>query len=189
MSLLTICAYEVDEYEVVVKNNTSQQTYDDNSEDWNTYTDISLKITRINESTPALELDITSDFAYMFDCTGLHVNFTDFGEDTFNGYDYFVDWAYTFTVTYTYAGTEYSTSYSVGFHNLISRVVRQQAVQANWKDYLRCSCNCAKYDTVTRKMDYFYLMRCASELCLIDEWHELMLALYKLTGTTHEFDT
>lgn len=189
MSLLTICAYQVNEREFVVKNNTSQQTYDGNSEDWNLYTGITLKITKVNETTPALSLDITSDFAYLFDNTGLHLNFSDFGEDTFNDYDYWPDWAYTVTVTYTYDSEEYSASYTVCFHSIISNVVRQQAVQANWRDYLNCGCNCAKYDTITRKLDFFWLMRSASELCLIDEWHAIMFSLYKLSGVQHEFNT
>jgi len=189
MSLLSICCTQTDEYNFVIKNNTLAQAYDQAGEDWETYTNITLKMTKINETTPALELDITSNFEYLFDCTGLGVAFEEFGESTFNGYAYWPDWLYTFTVTYTYNGTVYSTSYSVGFHALISRIVRQQSMMSNWKEEMACNCNCEKYSTLMRKWDYFWSMRVAAELCLIDEWHELLLALYKLTQTEHEFDT
>jgi len=189
MSLLTHCTTEIDEYSFRLKNNTAQQVYDNAGEDWNTYTNITLKIYKVNDSSNYLEMDITSDFAYMFTTLGLVINFTDFAEATFNGYDYFPDWLYTTSITYTYDGTEYTDSYTIGYHAIISRVVIQDTKQSDWKEELSCSCSCEKYNTVLRKWDFFWQMRVAAELCLINEWLRLMQSLYKLTATTHEFDT
>ena len=190
--LLQFCANQISEYAFTVSNTVTQQTYDDAGVDWSTFTNVVLTFTKVNETTPVLELDISDSFEYMFLTSAqdgkLTINFSDFGEDTFLDLEYWTDWMYTVTITYTYAGDEYSASTTVGFLKIIKNIVYQQMMKANWKKELACSCNCEPYNTTLRKWNYLMMLDIASQLCLINEYLSTLQALYKLTGTDHEFE-
>ena len=187
MSALTICMTQVDEYSFNITNNTSQQTYDDLAEDWATYTSISLRFRKVNDSKNELTLDITADFHYLFETGGLTVNFEDFGEATFNGYAYWPDWMYEAIVTYTYNAVVGTASVTTGFHKIISNIVYQQTYQSDWKKTLSCTCNCEKSNSVLRKWHYLQMMTISAALCLVNNYLDMLKALYKLTDTTQEF--
>jgi hypothetical protein len=190
--LLQICGSQIDEYSFTVSNTVALQTYIDAGVDWTTFTNVTLKFSKVNETTPLLQLDISDIYEYMFltsDQDGLlTINFSDFGEDTFNGETFFPDWLYTVTIEYTYAGDEYSTSVTIGFLKLIKNIVYQQMMQSNWKKELSCNCNCEPYNTTLRKWDYLQILDITSDLCLINENLLTLQSLYKLTGTDHEFE-
>ena len=189
MSALTICMTQIDEYSFRITNNTSQQTYDTLGEDWNTYTNISLKFRKVNDSDNELTLNITTNFHYLFETGGLTINFEDFGVATFNDYAYFPDWMYEAIVTYTYSSIQNTASATTGFHKLISNIVYQKTKQSDWKKELMYDCACTKYNSTLRMWDFFWQMRIAAGLCLINEYLNLLKSLYKLTGTTQEFTT
>lgn len=186
--LLQVCSSQIDQYSFTVTNTVSQQTYDDANVDWTTFTNVILKFTRVNETTPALELDVSDQYQYMFESGGMTINFNDFGVDTFLDLDFFADWLYTVEIEYVYDGDTYTASTTVGFLNIIKNIVYQQMMKSNWKKELACTCNCEPYNTTLRKWDYFKTLEIASELCLINEYLTTLQALYNLTGTTHEFE-
>jgi hypothetical protein len=185
---LNHCLWQVDEYSFKIKDITPTESYDDAGVDWTTFTNVVLSFRKVNDTTNVLTLDITARLKYLYDCTGLVINFTDFGEDTFNGYDYFPDWLYESSISYVYNGTTYTSDYTRGFHALISRVVYQQTQQTDWRTELSCTCNCEKYSTVLRKWHFMELMVTAAELCLLNQWFEMLESLYKICGETHEFE-
>ena len=190
--ILQICANQISETAFTVSNTVTQETYNDAGVDWNTFTNVVLKFTKVNETTPVLELDISDRFEYMFSTSTqdgkLTINFSDFGEDTFLDLDYWADWMYTVEVEYTYLGDEYSASVTVGFLKIIKNIVYQQMMKSNWKKELACTCNCEPYNTTLRKWNYLMMLDIASTLCLINEYTSTLMALYKLTGTDHEFE-
>lgn len=186
--LLTHCSWALDEYRVRLKNNTSQESYDNAGVDYNTFTNIRLRIHKVNDPDNYLELNITERFLYMFQCQGgLVVSFDEFGEDEFNGYDYFPDWLYETKILYVYNGTEYTSSVTTGHRPIISRVLYQQLQQADWRKELQCDCNCTDYNSTLRKWHYLQMMNVAAEICLINQWFRMMKALYKICGVDHEF--
>jgi hypothetical protein len=191
--ILQICASQIDEYSFTVSNTVSQETYDDAVVDWATFTNVTLKFSKVNEETTNfLSVDISDRFEYMFLTSEqdglLTINFSDFGEETFNEFEYWPDWLYTVTVEYVYDGDEYSTSVTVGFLKIIKNIVYQQMMKSNWKKELSCSCNCEPYNTTLRKWNYLMMLEIQSELCLINEYLLTLQALYKITGTDHEFE-
>ena len=186
--ILQICATQVSEYIFTVSNTVSQQTYDDAGVDWHTFTDVTLKFQKVNDDDNYLEMDISDSYEYLFADGGLTVNFTDFGEDTFNDLAYWPDWMYEVIITYTYDGSEYTASTTVGFLKLIKNIVYQQMMKSNWKKELSCNCNCEPYNTTLRKWNYLMMLSIAAQLCLIDEYLSTLQALYKITGTDHEFE-
>lgn len=181
------CCWQIDEYSFKLKNTVSQETYDNSQVDWNLFTNIVLRFQRVNDQDNVLEVDITDRFHYLFTCNGLVVNFLDFGEETFNGHDYFPDWLYTTTISYVFNGTTYTDVVTTGFRTLISRVVYQQTQQSDWKNELGCACNCENHASVLRKWHFLSMMKIAAELCLINQWFAMMKSLYKITRTEHEF--
>jgi len=186
--ILTHCAYAIDEYSFRLKNATAQQAYDDAQVDWNTFTNVRLQFSLVNDTENVLELDISDSFEYLFECNGgLVINFDDFMVDTFNGYDYFPDALYQTKILYVYNGVEYTSVVSTGFKPIISRIVYQQVQQADWKKELHCSCDCMDNNSVLRKYHYLQMMQISAELCLINNWYDMLKALYKLTGTNYEF--
>lgn len=189
MSALTICLTQNDEYGFKLTNTTPQQTYDQVGVDWATFTNLSLTFRKVNDTANQLTLDISANYGYLFESGGLNIAFEDFGEALFNGYAYFPDWMYEAIITYTYNGTVYTASATTGFHKLISNIVYQKTKQSDWKHELAYDCNCEKSNTTLRMWDYFWQMRTASTLCLINEYLNLLKALYKLTATTMEFTT
>jgi hypothetical protein len=186
--ILQICASQIDEYSFTVSNTVSQETYDDAGVDWATFTNVTLKFSKVNGDGDEVSVDISSTFQYLFEDGGLTINFSDFGLDEINDYAYFPDWMYEITIEYTYAGDEYSTSVTVGFLKIIKNIVYQQMMKSNWKKELSCNCNCEPYNTTLRKWNYLMMLEIQSELCLINEYLLTLQALYKITGTDHEFE-
>ena len=95
---------------------------------------------------------------------------------------------YEIRIEYVYLGTTYSASTTVGFLKIIKNIVYQQMMKANWKKELACTCGCDSYNTTLRKWNYLMMLDIAAQLCLTSEYETTLLALYKLTGTDHEFE-
>lgn len=188
--ILSICGRENNEYSFSIWNTVSQQSYDDAGVDHTTFTNASISFKKVNDlDANATTVAITDeDLAYLFENGGLEMEFQDFGVATIYGYTYFPDWMYTITVTYTYDGTEYTTSATIGFRAIINRAVTQQMLRSNWKKELACNCGCESYSATLRKFNYLMMMDWAASLCLINEWIYNLEALYKLAGMTHEFE-
>jgi hypothetical protein len=187
--LLNHCLFQVDEYSFKLTDITPTESYDDAGVDRTSFTNVILTFRKVNDTASELTLDISDRFLYLYDNTGLVINFTDFEVDTFNGYAYFPDYLYESNISYTYNGTEYESDYSRGFHTLISRVVYQQTQQSDWLKTLACSCDCMKHSSILRKWHFMELMVTAAELCLVNEWLRMLEALYKICGVEHEFGT
>jgi hypothetical protein len=206
--ILAICASQVDEYAFTVSNTVSQQQYDNAEVDLSTVTEAVLYFKKVNDvdanrisvnigsgedesesttTTTAEEGVVINDFGYLFEDGGMTVHFEDFGEDTYNGYDYFPDWMYEITIKYTYDGIEYAATTTVGFKAIINRIVYQQMLQANWKKELACYCNCNNQNSTLRKYNFLMMMEAAMEQCLVNEYLTILKSLYKTTGTIHEF--
>jgi len=191
MSILRLCTTQIDECNFNIKNITPQQTYDDLGIDLTdgSVTAATLSFRKYNDTVAnTVTIDILADWAYVFQCTGLNINITDFPELTFMGYDYFPDWMYQTIITYTYNGTEYTDTVQKGFLKRIYSVVEQQMMQANWKKELACTCGCESYTTTLRKWNYLQMLGIAENLCLINEFQTILLSLYKITGTIHEYN-
>lgn len=187
--ILSICAQQIDEYSFSVWNTVSSQTYIDAGIDiLNDVTAATLSFQRVNGVGDLVTLDIIADWNYLFLTGGLTISFTDFGLALINGYAYFPDAMYTITITYTYLGTQYTASITVGFLKIIKNIVYQQMMKANWKKELACSCGCDAYNTTERKWNYFQVLDWAAELCLLSQWDYTLKALYVLTGTDYEFE-
>lgn len=187
--ILQICSQQVDEYGFKVFNSVSVQTYANagiNLPD--DATNITLSFKKVNDTiTNTFTIDFNDQFPYIFTSGGAEVSFEDFGLDTINGYDYFFDWLYTVTITYTYDGVVYTASTTVGFLKIIKNIVYNQLMKSNWKKELSCnSCGCDPYSSTLRKWDFLRMLQISAELCLISEWEYTLLSLYKLTGTDHE---
>lgn len=187
--ILAICGRENDEYGFSIWNTVSQQTYDGSGIDWNTFTNLTLYFGLVNgDPADEVSVDISSDFTYLFEEGGMEIEFADFGETLINGYSYFPDGMMSIRITYTYDREEYEASTTIGFLAIIKRVVYNQMMKSNWKKELACSCDCNGYSATLRKWNYFKMMEWAANLCLIDEYTQALEALYKLTGTTYEFE-
>jgi len=187
--ILAICAQQIDEYSFSVWNTVTTQTYAEAGIDLFTVTEATLFFKKVNDlAANEVSVDISDDFQYLFATGGLTINFEDFGEDLINGFDYFPDWMYEIRIEYTYSGTEYSAATTVGFLKIIRNIVNQQMMRSNWKKELSCSCGCDNYNSTLRKWNYLMMLDIAAKLCLISEWQYTLLALYKLTGTDHDFE-
>ena len=185
MSLLNPCVIEIDKWSFLVKDTTTQQTYDDAGIDLTTVTAAKLVFKNLYDDSE-YEIDILSDWAYLLG-DGITINVTQFPDGLMSTYDYFPDWMYEVSIVYTYNTLEYTASTTVGFRDIISHIVYQQLQQDDWKQTLGCGCGCEKYSTSLRKFDYLHGLQIASENCLINQYTTILLALYKLTGTTHEY--
>jgi len=186
MSILRLSVNQISRYSFLVKDNTTQQRYDDAGIDLTSgVTAATLTITNLYDST-TYDINILSDWAYILG-DGITINMTDFPDNTISDYAYFPDWFYRFKVTYTYNGVEYFTTREVGFSYYIKNIVFQQIQQSDWKQTIGCGCGCEKYDTSIRKFNWLKALDIANELCLINEFNTTVLALYKLTGYTHEY--
>ncbi len=187
--LLQICSNQISEYAFTVTNTVSQQTYTDAEVDLSTVTVATLFFRKVNDDEEnEVSLDISDTFQYLFEDGGLTVNFSDFGLDEIYGLTFFPDYLWEVRIEYTYLGDEYSASVTVGFLKIIKNIVYQQMMKSNWKKELACTCNCEPYNTTLRKWNYLMMLDIASTLCLINEYTSTLMALYKLTGTDHEFE-
>lgn len=185
MPILSICASEVDEYKFKVWDTTTDQAYADSGIDLSTVTAASLLFKDLKTGT-TYTIDILNDWAYVLG-DGLTINILDFPNNKMGDYEYFPDWTYSITIQYTYNSVQYSSSKSIGFRHIISNIVYQQLQQSDWVKEMKCGCGCEKYSTSFRKFDYLNGLEIASNNCLLAQYTDILLALYKLTGTTHEY--
>ena len=185
--ILQVCANQLSEYKFNVLNKVSEQTYIESNIDLGTVTTATLILNRVND-TEKYSIDISSTFQYLRTDGGLTVNFSDFGLDEIYGQTFFPDWMWEITIEYVYDENEYSTSVTVGFLKIIKNIVYQQMIKSNWKKELACSCGCESDNTTIRKWSYLMELEVTAELCLINEYMKILRALYKLTGTDHEFE-
>lgn len=191
--ILSICASEIDETSFNVWNNLSTQTYTDSGIDLSTVTDATLYFGKVNgDDDDEVSVTLTpAQFQYLFATGGLTIHFAAFGETLINGYSYFPDWMYTVRIEYVYPadGETYTASATLGFKARIQHIIYQQMLQSEWKKELACTCSCESYSTTLRKWNYLMMMEIAANLCLINEYENILLSLYKLTNTVHEFAT
>lgn len=129
------------------------------------------------------EVDVTAKWPQIISANGGVVNISEFPGGLMDGYDYFPDGTYKVTMDVD-TGT-YTSTINIGFSKIIQDIVAQQATQSDWK--LELSCSCEKYSTSFRKFNYLKLLEFAEANCLIDEYQEILEALYKLTGTPYEY--
>lgn len=188
--ILSICARQNTEYDFSVWNTVSTQSYVNAGIDiLNDVTAATLSFNKVNgDAADAVTVDIIAYWQYLFTDGGLTINFADFGLTEIFDLDYFADWMWEVEITYTYLGTDYTASITVGFLKIIKNIVYQQLMKSNWRKELSCNCGCDPYNSTLRKWDYLQNLQMAAELCLVAEWERLLLALYKLTGTDHPFD-
>lgn len=185
MSLLNPCVRQVDEYSFIVEDATTDQAYDAAGVDLSTVTaaKIVFKDLYTNET---YDIDIIANWSYLLG-DGLTINIADFPDYQMGDYEYFPDYMYHVSVVYTYGGREYTAGRYVGFREKISKIVYQQLQQSDWVKELKCGCGCEKYSTTFRKFNYLQGLQIAAKNCLINQYNEILLALYKLTGTVHEY--
>lgn len=188
--ILSLCAIQVSEYSFSVWNTTAEATYLQAGIDMpDGVTSATLFFKKVNDTEEnEVSMDFTDKFPYLFTQGGIEVAFEDFGEDEINGETFWPDWMYEVRVEYVYDGEEYDAAVTVGFLKIIKNIVYQQMMQANWKKELACSCGCDPYNTTLRKWNFLMMLDIAATLCLISEYEYTLLALYKLTGTEHEFN-
>lgn len=129
------------------------------------------------------QVDVTSKWSQIITANGADINISEFPGGVMGDYDYFPDGLYQVEIDVD-SGT-YVSRVNVGFSEIIQEVVAQQATQSDWK--LELSCSCEKYSTTFRKFNYLKLLEFATVNCLLEEYQEILEALYKLTGTTYEY--
>ena len=185
MPIANLCLKELTEYSFIIFDTTTEQSYDESGIDLSTVTAAYLDFKDLH-SDITYTIEITSDWSYFLG-DGITINVLDFPNNQMGDYDYLPDWMYSATVRYTYNSVEYSTSKTVGFRQIISTIVYQQLQQSDWVKELKCGCGCEKYSSAFRKFDFLDKLSLASDNCLIAQYEEILLALYKLTGTTHEY--
>jgi len=188
MSLLSPSVSQINKYSFLVKDTTTAQAYTDAGVDLTTVTTASLVIKKayLPDAGSTYTIDISSNWAYLLG-DGITINVTDLPNNLFDGYAYFPDWMYSISVVYTYNSTEYTKEVIIGFRRIIKDVVMQQLQQADWVQELKCGCGCEKYSTSFRKFNYLDGLEIASDNCLTAQYQEILLALYKLAGQTHEY--
>lgn len=186
--ILAICAIQIDEYQFKVWNTVSAQTYVNSGVDLSTVVQATLFWKKVNDLPEnEVSVDISDDFQFLFEDGGLTINFTDFLQDEIYGETFFPDWMYEIRIEYVYDGDAYAAATTVGFMKIIKHIIYQQMMRSNWKKELSCDCACDPYNTTLRKWNFLMMMEIAASLCLINEYLNTLLALYKLTGTDHEF--
>lgn len=189
--ILSICASEIDETSFNVWNIISTQTYTDSGIDLSTVTDATLYFGKVNgDEDDEVSVTLTpAQFQYLFATGGLTIHFAAFQETLINGYSYFPDYMYTVRIEYVYPadGETYTASATMGFKARIQHIIYQQMLQSEWKKELSCTCSCESYSTTLRKWNYLMMMEIAANLCLINEYLNILGSLYKLTNTEYEF--
>lgn len=186
MSLLSPCVKQLSKYSFLVWDTTTQETYDNAGVDLTTVTSAKIIFKNLYDNS-TYEIDITSNWQYLLgDGTTIHI--LDFPGGKMGEYEFFPDYMYEIKVSYVYGGTTYTATKTTGFRKIISFRVYQQIQQSNWVDELKCGCGCEKYSTGFRKFDYLHNLEVASNNCMIVEYNKILLALYRITGTKHEYD-
>lgn len=184
--LLNPCVIQQSKYSFLVKDVQTQQTYDNASVDLSNATGGTIVFKDLYTGN-TYSIDISSNWSYLLG-DGVTINISDFPSLQMGDYTYFPDWFYEVTVQYTYSGTSYSVARQVGFRKIISYKVFQQLQQSDWIQELKCGCGCEKYSTSFRKFDFLNSLEIASDNCLINQYTDILKALYRLTGTRHEYD-
>ena len=182
--LLNPCITQIDKYSFLIKDNTTAQMYAEAGVDLSSVTSASITFKKAYQPTTTYTINIGTDFQYILG-DGLTINVTDFPDNLVYGEDHIPDWMYTVSVIYTYNSRSYTKTRTVGFRDTIAAVVYAQLQQSDWVKEL--SCGCEKYTSSMRKFNYLRGLELASEHCLIVQYQEILTALYKLTGTTHEY--
>ena len=182
--LLNPCITQIDKYSFLIKDNTTAQMYAEAGVDLTSVTSASITFKKAYQPTTTYTINIGTDFQYILG-DGLTINVTDFPDNLVYGEDHIPDWMYTVSVIYTYNSRSYTKTRTVGFKDTIATVVYAQLQQSDWVKEL--SCGCEKYTSSMRKFNYLRGLELASEHCLIVQYQEILTALYKLTGTTHEY--
>ena len=186
MAILKAQAKQIDKYSFLVWDCTTQQMYDDTGIDLTSNVTAAKIVFKDRKTGTEYEIDVLSRWSYILG-DGLTLNILEFPDGMMGDYDYFPDYMYDISVVYTYTGNEYTSTKIIGFRTIISDIVIQQLQQANWLEELKCGCGCKKYASSFRKFDFLKRLGVASDLCLINEYLKILMALYKLTGTTHEY--
>jgi len=188
MPILNPCLNQINKYSFLVKDITTQQMYDDASIDLSSNVTAAKIVFKDYYDNTTYDINILSDWSYILG-DGITINILDFPSSEMGGYDYFPDYYYNISVVYTYKGIEYTASRDIGFRAIISFITYQQLQQSDWKITLKCTCGCEKQSLEMRKFNYLRGLQLASKNCLKDQYISVLLALYKLTGTTHEYDS
>jgi len=183
--ILNACVIQLDEYSFLVKDITTQQMYTEASVDLSTVTAATLTFKNLYDNTE-YEINILADWAYLLG-DGLTINIVDFPNQKMGTYEYFPDYIYQVTIAYTYLGNSYTSLRTVGFRYSISQVIYQQLMQDDWKKIFACGCNCSKYSLSMRKFNWLKSLGFASDTCLIDEYKDIIMKLYKITNQTHAY--
>lgn len=182
--ILQLCVQQVDKYSFTIKDITTSEMYAGAGISLaSQVTAATLQIKNLYDNSTTT-INVLSKWPYIL-TDGATVNIVDLPNNTFGGYDYFPDYMYEFTLSYTYAGRPYSSSQSVGFRAIISSVVYQQLKQEDWKKTL--GCGCYKASLSLRKFNYLKGLQYASENCLVQDYITVLLALYKLAGEEHDY--
>ena len=182
--LLNPVITQIDKYSFLIKDSTTAQMYTEAGVDLTSVTSASITFKKTYQPTTTYTITIGTDFQYILG-DGLTINVTDFPDNKVYGEDHIPDWMYSVSVIYTYNGRSYTKMRTVGFRENISTIVYAQLQQSDWVKEL--SCGCEKYSSVMRKFNYLRGLELASRHCLIVQYQEILMALYKLTGTTHEY--
>ncbi len=183
--ILNPCVRQISKYSFIVQDVQTEENYVSAGIDLTAVT--AAKITFKNLFTNlSYDIDIFSRWAYLLG-DGVTINITDFPNFQMGIYDHFPDWSYSISVVYVLGGVTYSNTRITGFRDTISNIVYQQLQQSDWVKELRCNCGTDKYSTSLRKFNYLDGLRIASKNCLTTQYNEIVLALYKLTGTVHEY--
>lgn len=187
MAILNACVTQIDKYSFKVWDTTTEQMYAEAGIDLTSVTSAIVIFKNLyNEET--YEITVTDDWAYILG-DGLTINIVDFPGNKMDGYTYFPDYMYEITVQYVKSGRTYTSTRTIGFRAIITDIVFQRLQQADWVMELKCGCGCEKYNTSMRRFNYLRGLEMASENCLIADYIEILFALYKLTGTDHEYNS
>jgi hypothetical protein len=188
MSLLRPSVTQIDKYSFLVKDLTTDQTYSDAGVNLATVAAATLTIKKAYQPTAESThtINILPDWAFLL-ADGITINIADLPDALFDSLEFFPDWFYEIVITYTYNTRSYTKKTTTGFRATISDIVMQQLQQSDWVKELKCGCGCEKYSTAFRKFNYLKVLEIASDNCLIMQYQEILLALYKLSGQTHEY--
>ena len=184
--LLNPVITQINKYSFLIKDSTTAQMYTEAGVDLSTVTSATVTFKKAYLPTTTYTITIGTDFQYILG-DGLTINITDFPDNLVYDQDHIPDWMYTISVIYTYNSRDYTKTRTVGFREVISAIVFAQLQQSDWVKEL--SCGCEKYSLSMRKFNYLRGLEIASDQCLIMQYQEILMALYKITGTTHEYSS
>ena len=182
MSILVLCAEQVDKYNFKVWDRTTQEAYDAAGVDLSSVSSAKIVLKNMFDLSE-YEVDILSRWSYLLG-DGIIINVTDLPDSW--SVSYFPDWMYEIKVKYTYGGKDYSYIRSIGFRSIITDKVIQQLQQSDWA--VEFECGCEKYSTSFRKFDFLNMLEVASRNCLANQYVKILKALYRLSGERHGYD-